>query len=1213
MAITDPQWWLLRGALLSTLLLAPIEGIAQQLRPREFRPGSLHQIEQLPASRLRTQINALPSPARQRSLQWLQSFHFTEDDLPALHVDTGGGIYFVCPAVAAPAVAPAATPDVAEASVPITPFPSHLVFQSRPGAPNTLFLNFSGERISGTEWNTDLGRPVILAEPYSTDFDLSTFNDSEQAAIKRIWQRVAEDYAPFNINVTTQRPTTFTTRTAHALITRSTDASGEPNPASNAGGVAYVNVFGTLSFGKYRPGWVYADNLANDESYISEAASHEIGHNLGLSHDGATDGSEYYSGHGNGDSSWGAIMGNSYDRNVSQWSKGEYRSSNNTQDDLATLAGKVTYRNDDHGNTAANATALVLTGGTQIESTTPETDPTNLNPANKGVLGRNTDFDMFSFVTGAGPIQLSVNPWIMPLGGTHGGNLDVLLELRNTAGTLLLTNNSASRTIALLETNLPAGRYYLTVRNSGAGNPLGAFPTGYTSYGSIGQYFINGSVTAATGLIIPPLAELLAGDLTTAGQTALLFTVTYADDIAVDVATLDSQDIRVTGPNNFDRLAQFMGVEPAVSGSTLVATYSLAPPDGLLWSSADNGTYTVGIRANAVADTAGAKVPEGPLGRFEVTVPKALYLANMDESPGWRLDSQWAYGAPRYPTGGPTNGFTGSKIIGYNLGGNYGVRLSNRYAVTPVIDCSSVSSVSLRFKRWLRVHSTDTVTIQVSTNGTTWAQVWSPKGGVSDTSWQEVQYPLPDGVPGSATVRIRWGLASGADSNVDIGWNIDDVEVIGAGFLDTKPPAAQLSVADLTVRGSPSHSCSVTYTDETSVRLSSLDSTDLRVTGPNGYSQLIPFEGADLPLDGSPITASYSIPAPGTSWNPGDNGTYIITLVGEAVEDTLSFTTPETVLGSFQVAIPLAEPGVLEVTPVEGWSAVGPQGGPFVPSTKEYSLANRGGSALTWTAETQFDWIALFAAQGTLDPGQSVPIAVSLQANATTLTAGSFAGWVSFVNATSGLGNSRRNLDLNVLGAQNFQLRINLNEPSWGNVMPSGGDFPADSSVKLQAVPALYFRFRQWDGDASGASNPLTLVVSKDLAVLAVFEEILTTQHPTPHWWLAAQGYTQDFEMAVDLIGANDLPVWQSYVAGLNPNDPASRLVLTSASSADDSNVVLSWTTVSGKTYTLRSSLSVSGAFTPVLGAVDMPSTTRSMALPVAPGSLATYYRIEVK
>ncbi len=488
------------------LLLSAAVATAQQSppRPREFRPGSWSRVEDLPAGRLRTQIEALSPAGRSRALGWLQNFHFTELDLNTLHADPEGGVFYADTFTleSVPAAAESA-PAAAEAAVPVNPFPTGLIFHSRPGASNVLYLNFAGESISGTAWNTSLNRTMIPAVAFSTDSDFSTFSDAEQVAIKRIWQRVAEDYAPFNVDVTTERPAAFGSRTAHALITRSTDADGAANPSSTAGGVAYVNVFGASYYATYRPGWIYYNNLASTESYIAEATSHEMGHNMGLSHDGKTDGTEYYGGHGTGDTSWGPLMGTGYNRNVSQWSKGEYYLANNSEDDLAIIAGKLTYLPDDHGDTPSTATPLVITAGTNVLSTTPENDPDNVNPANKGILERDTDVDVFSFVSGNGPVNLTVNPWIMP-SGTRGGNLDVLVELHDAGGALILTNNPSGTTYAQIQTNLSGGQYYFYVRNAGVGDPMSSTPAGYTSYGSLGQYFISGYITAPLGRPAPP-------------------------------------------------------------------------------------------------------------------------------------------------------------------------------------------------------------------------------------------------------------------------------------------------------------------------------------------------------------------------------------------------------------------------------------------------------------------------------------------------------------------------------------------------------------------------------------------------------------------------------------------------------------------------------------------------------------------------------------
>ncbi|HKS38448.1 MAG TPA: M12 family metallo-peptidase, partial [Verrucomicrobiae bacterium] len=919
----------LTSVFVGIFLIVAVDAVAQQqaVSVRQFPAGARRRVEDLPAGRLRTQVERLPVQARERALAWLGNFHFTDLDLNSLQADTDGGIFYADDFAPAQVVADSGSePPIAEAAVPVSPFPAGLKFHSRPGAPNVLFLNFSGENVSNTAWNTSLGRTLVPAVPFSTDSDFSMFSDAEQLAIKRIWQRVAEDYAPFNIDVTTERPASFGTRTAHALITRNTDANGDANPSSTAGGVAYVNVFGNANYASYRPAWIYFNNVANSESYIAEATSHELGHNLGLSHDG-TDSSGYYGGHGSGDTSWGPIMGTGYNRNVSQWSKGEYYQANNTQDDLATIAGKTAYRVDDHGNTAASATALTVANGTNVVATTLENDPANANPANKGVLERNTDVDVFSFVTGSGPISLTVNPWIMP-SSTRGGNLDTLVELYNSAGTLLLTNNSSSQTFARIQTTLAAGNYYLHVRSVGTGIPTNSTPSGYTSYGSVGQYFISGYVVPSD-VVIPPAAELQVTDVTLPGTGPKQFTVTYSDNLAVDVSTIDGQDVRIRGPQGYDRAARLVSIDAPSNGTPRVATYAADPAAGGVWTAQDDGAYTIWMQTNQVSDTEGEWVAAQQFGQFNVSVPTVIYSVNLDANPGWTLEPLWQYGQPAYSGAGPSAGFTGTNIIAYNLSGNYQNSLSAKYATTPPINCAGVSTVTLRFLRWLRLRSGDNALVQVSTNGSAWTDLWSTTQAVSDDSWQEVQYALPAWAAGSPSVQLRWGISSGSSQN-DIGWNIDDVELLGGGLLDFAPPIATLSADGITSGGSSSHSFTVAFTDVSAVRVASLGASDLVVTGPNGYSNIVAFLGVDSASDGTPRTATYAASAPGAAWDAADNGYYFIKLREGEVSDTLNNAMTETDLGGFAVNIPVTQDAVLTVTLNNpAWGSVNPAGGTF--------------------------------------------------------------------------------------------------------------------------------------------------------------------------------------------------------------------------------------------------------------------------------------------
>src|ERR1041384_8201925 len=72
---------------------------------------------------------------------------------------------------------------------------------SRPAAPATLYLDFDGnvER----QWGSHTS---VVTPPYDTDGNKTSFSATEVAAIREIWTRLAEDYAPFNLNVTTVPP-----------------------------------------------------------------------------------------------------------------------------------------------------------------------------------------------------------------------------------------------------------------------------------------------------------------------------------------------------------------------------------------------------------------------------------------------------------------------------------------------------------------------------------------------------------------------------------------------------------------------------------------------------------------------------------------------------------------------------------------------------------------------------------------------------------------------------------------------------------------------------------------------------------------------------------------------------------------------------------------------------------------------------------------------
>jgi hypothetical protein len=199
-----------------------------------------------------------------------------------------------------------------------------------------------------------------------------------------------------------------------------------------------------------------------------------------------------------------------------------------------------------------------------------------------------------------------------------------------------------------------------------------------------------------------------------------------------------------------------------------------------------------------------------------------------------------------------------------------------------------------------------------------------------------------------------------------------------------------------------------------------------------------------------------------------------------------------------------------------------------------------------------------------------------------------------------------------VLAAPTFELNLSVNNPAWGGASPPSGLYTAGTPVELLASPAAYFRFSEWNGDVTGTANPFPLVLETNITAQAVFAEMFTTNHPTPHWWLAGYGYTNDFETAVAAIGANGYPLWQSYIAGLAPTNPASQLLLTGQPAVNATAYVLTWNTVTGRVYTLWGSTNLPDGFAPVPDAVDLPASVTQFTNALD-GASSQFYRLEVR
>lgn len=237
----------------------------------------------------------------------------------------------------------------------------------------------------------------------------------------------------------------------------------------------------------------------------------------------------------------------------------------------------------------------------------------------------------------------------------------------------------------------------------------------------------------------PTVSQLGANNITAGEGSTYTFNVTYRDNVAVNLASLDNSDVRVTGPGGFSQLAARVNISSSSNGSPRTATYRINAPGGS-WDTTEIGTYTINLQANQVSDTSNNFVSAATLGSFRV-------------------------------------------------------------------------------------------------------------------------------------------------------------------LADAIAPTANLNAANISTGGESLYNFTVTYNDNIAIKTATLDGSDVRVTGPNGYSRLATLASVDSTSNGSPRTATYQIVAPGGTWNATDNGTYTVELLENQVSDVNNNVVAASVLGSFEVNV----------------------------------------------------------------------------------------------------------------------------------------------------------------------------------------------------------------------------------------------------------------------------------------------------------------------
>lgn len=541
-----------------------------------------------------------------------------------------------------------------------------LTLQSRPSATAVVYLDFDGEIITGTDWNS--GNIInAVSAGFSHDEIITT------------WEIMAEDFSPFDVNIVTDRSVFEATPKNRRMmcIFTSTDTA-EPD----SGGVAFLNSFSRNSD---NPCWVYNIRSAKQ---AGDTGSHEVGHTMGLDHDGKGS-TEYYSGHNN----WAPIMGFSLQRPIAQWSIGEYNNASNTEDDVQIIAGarnNFGFATDDHGNTANTATALVADAGGNVSGV-----------QNSGIIELRSDIDRFSFLSQNGETSFTVSPHnIHP-------NLDIQVRLLDVNENEIAVSNPSGLSATLTE-NLSAGLYYLEIQGTGAGTP----DTAYSNYGSLGQFSISGQYAVQTPnndiqtiAMTPSAGTLVCGSITPSIQirngganTITSFDILYR----INQEAQQTQSFTNTIPSGGELIINLSEIQLNTIGDTNIEVIAQINNDDL----PNNNTVIQSIFANKSGIAA-------QVNTFETNDD---VLITYDASGS---SSIWERGQP---TGALLNqAVSGTSVYGTVLNGLHNSDELG-YLVTNCYDLSNIASPVLKFNMAYNLEQNfDIVYVEYSLNkGVSW-------------------------------------------------------------------------------------------------------------------------------------------------------------------------------------------------------------------------------------------------------------------------------------------------------------------------------------------------------------------------------------------------------------------------------------------------------------------------------------------------------------
>ncbi|MBM6595652.1 hypothetical protein [Microvirga pudoricolor] len=436
----------------------------------------------------------------------------------------------------------------------------------------------------------------------------------------------------------------------------------------------------------------------------------------------------------------------------------------------------------------------------------------------------------------------------------------------------------------------------------------------------------------------PPTASGLAANVTTARQDHTVV-VTYQDQAGgtgVDVTKIDINDIAVSGG------IAVTGVTTSVAGDgTVSATYTLASPDGFTF--ADNGTYSVSLKANEVSDLAGNAALAKTLASFTVDIPNPTPEPPPPTSQPQTVSFQQGVGGysgaqdTNIKSTSPTRSYATTATIGVDtdvqsllmfsglIGSGTGQIPVGAKITSAVLTLQTTNKGDgATFHRMLQSWDAAATWNTFGNNGIQTDGVEARAAADANTGKTLV---------GATNVDVTTSVQAWADGEANHGWMLKSLGSDGWDFnaseasikpqlvvtytvkVDPPPPpqdktapTASATLPNLS-SASQTHTIEVVYTDEvggSGIDPASIGLDDLEVSGPGSVTVTGVTTAANA--NGS-VTATYTLSSPG-GFTPIDNGSHAVSLKQGAVLDHAGNAAAAGTLGAFSISIaPTTTPG----------------------------------------------------------------------------------------------------------------------------------------------------------------------------------------------------------------------------------------------------------------------------------------------------------------